>query len=78
VFNIDGRFFGTIIAYVAGAPAAGYDFTSGLPVQLLKVLAPQLMPLINGGAGDAALPGACVNGVPVLADNTALVAPNGK
>ena len=49
VFNIDERFFGTIIAYVPGAQAAAYDFTSGLPVQLLKVLAPTLMPLINSG-----------------------------
>ena len=65
VFNIDERFFGTIIAYVPGAEAAAYDFTSALPVQLLKVLAPQLMPLIHSatrtGPGDAAPPGACVN-----------------
>ena len=54
VFNIDERFFGTLIAYVPGAQAASYDFTSGLPVQLLKVLAPGLMPLINGGVGDMA------------------------
>jgi len=61
VFNIDERFFGTLIAYVPGAQAAAFDFTSGLPVQLLKVLAPKLMPLINGGAGDATAPQACVN-----------------
>jgi membrane peptidoglycan carboxypeptidase len=61
VFNIDERFFGTIIAYVPGAQAAAYDFTSGLPVQLLKVLAPKLMPLINGGAGDETKRGGCVN-----------------
>lgn len=63
VFNIDERFFGTLIAYVPGAQAAGYDFTSGLPVQLLKVLAPKLMPLITGGAGGAgaARPGGCVD-----------------
>ena len=63
VFNIDERFFGTLIAYVPGAQAAAYDFTSGLPVHLLKVLAPTLMPLINAGAasGTAAAPGACVN-----------------
>jgi membrane peptidoglycan carboxypeptidase len=53
VFNIDERFFGTIIAYVPGAQAAGYDFTSGLPVQLLKVLAPKLMPLVESSCtGD--------------------------
>ncbi len=61
VFNIDERFFGTLIAYVPGAQAAGYDFTSGLPVQLLKVLAPTLLPLINAEAHAAAAPGACVN-----------------
>ena len=66
VFNIDERFFGTIIAYVPGAQAAGYDFTSGLPVQLLKVLAPKLLPLINSSAGAGAgtasgARGACLN-----------------
>ena len=67
VFNIDERFFGTIIAYVPGAQAAGYDFTSGLPVQLLKVLAPTLLPLVNAGTvgsgstSTAAAPGACLN-----------------
>jgi membrane peptidoglycan carboxypeptidase len=54
VFNIDERFFGTLIAFVPGAQAADYDFTSGLPVQLLKVLAPQLMPMIQRRA-DAAV-----------------------
>ena len=64
VFNIDERFFGTIIAYVPGAQAAGYDFTSGLPVQLLKVLAPTLMPLVNSGANKVSAQstqGACVD-----------------
>lgn len=60
-FEIDERFFGTIIAYVPGAGAAAYDFTSALPVQLLKVLAPMLMPLINAEAagGNPELTGAC-------------------
>lgn len=58
VFNIDERFFGTIIAYVAGPQAADYDFTSGLPVQLLKVLAPRLLPLVNAAPDGA---NACVN-----------------
>lgn len=61
VFNIDERFFGTIIAYVPGGQAAGYDFTSGLPVQLLKVLAPKLMPLILASAGSPATTGACAH-----------------
>lgn len=70
VFNIDERFFGTLIAYVPGAQAAGYDFTSSLPVQLLKVLAPTLMPLVNSARsgsdghpsnGSPAERGGCVN-----------------
>ena len=61
VFNIDERFFGTLIAYVPGAQAAGYDFTSGLPVQLLKILAPTLMPLISANANDATSPGRCAD-----------------
>jgi membrane peptidoglycan carboxypeptidase len=61
VFHIDERFFGTVIAYVPGSGAAAYDFTSALPVQLLKVLAPGLMPLINAEAvaGAETLTGAC-------------------
>jgi len=47
VFLIGDRFFGTLTAYVAGKEAAGYKFTSSLPVQVLKVLAPKLMPLIE-------------------------------
>jgi membrane peptidoglycan carboxypeptidase len=47
VFNIGERFFGSMTAYVHGPQAGDYDFTSALPVQLLTVLAPSLMPLIE-------------------------------
>ena len=47
VFNIGERFFGSMTAYVQGPQAKDYDFTSALPVQLLTVLAPSLMPLIE-------------------------------
>jgi len=47
VFFIGDRFFGTIIAYVPGQGAAKYKFTSALPVQVLKILAPKLMPLLE-------------------------------
>jgi len=61
VFYIGDRFFGTLTAYVPNAAAAGYNFTSALPVQILKVLAPKMLPLINRGipgAVDAPLPNA--------------------
>jgi membrane peptidoglycan carboxypeptidase len=47
VFNIGERFFGSMTAYVHGPEAEHYDFTSALPVQLLTVLAPTLMPMID-------------------------------
>ena len=49
-FLIGDRYFGTIMAYVPEASAAKYRFTSALPAQLLKSLAPALQPLIDGGA----------------------------
>lgn len=43
MFYIGDRYFGTVVAYVAGPKAAEYKFTSALTVQILKVLAPTLM-----------------------------------
>ncbi len=40
VFFIGDHFYGSITAYVAGAAADRYDFTSALPVQILKMLGP--------------------------------------
>lgn len=50
VFYIGDRFFGTVVAYVPGKEAANYKFTSSLPAQLLKALAPAISPLINAPA----------------------------
>lgn len=50
VFFLGDRFFGTVTAYVPGEGAGRFHFTSGLAVQLLKVLEPELRPLINGPA----------------------------
>lgn len=56
VFFIDDRFFGAITAFVPGEQAEGYGFTSSLPVQIFKDLAPRLVPLIERArAGDPAL-----------------------
>ncbi len=54
VFFIGNRFFGTITAYVPGPEAAGYGFTSSLPVQILKILAPILKPMIEKAEGSEA------------------------
>jgi hypothetical protein len=46
---IGDRFYGTLTAFVPGESGADYKFTSALAVQILKDLAPQLMPLIEHG-----------------------------
>lgn len=47
VFFLGNRFFGTVTAYVPGPDAAHFTFTSALAVQLLRVLEPELKPLLD-------------------------------
>ena len=47
VFLIGDRFFGTVVTYVPGEQAARYSFTSALPVQVFRHLAPKLRPLFE-------------------------------
>ncbi|MGQ9366519.1 transglycosylase domain-containing protein [Azospirillum sp. ST 5-10] len=59
VFYIGDRFFGTMTAFVSGREADDYRFTSALPAQLLKSLAPALGPLLDpttAATADAARP----------------------
>jgi membrane peptidoglycan carboxypeptidase len=57
-FFIGERYFGVITAYVPGETAQNYNFTSALPVQILRNLAPQLTPYLDPAAtkscGEAA------------------------
>src|SRR5690606_22951784 len=46
-FYLGDRFFGTVTAFVPGRQAAGYEFTSALPVQILKELRSALLPLLD-------------------------------
>jgi len=46
-FYIGDRFYGVVTAFVPGSKAAGYDFTSALPVQIMKEMEPSLRPLIS-------------------------------
>jgi membrane peptidoglycan carboxypeptidase len=46
-FLIGDRFFGTMVAYVPGEAAAGYRFTSALPVQIVKHVLPTLEPVLH-------------------------------
>lgn len=59
VFYIGENFYGVVTAFVPGSKAAAYDFTSALPVQLLKQLQPALEPLITGRDGA---PQQCLDG----------------
>lgn len=56
VFFLGDRHYGVITAYVPGAAAGSYDFTSALPVQILKFLAPLLNPAVHGTAPCAPSP----------------------
>jgi membrane peptidoglycan carboxypeptidase len=46
VFFIGDRFFGAVTAYVPGPESAGYEFTSSLPVRLLRMLLDDLKPIL--------------------------------
>jgi membrane peptidoglycan carboxypeptidase len=54
VFFLGDRFYGTITAYVPGKDAADFDFSSALTVQFLKVLKPELQPLLSTATASAA------------------------
>ncbi len=47
-FVLGERHFGVVTAYVAGPAAAGYRFTSALPLEVMRALAPAITPLVNG------------------------------
>lgn len=47
VFSLGDRHFGTITAYVAGPEAADYRFTSALPAQIFRILAPIFARLVS-------------------------------
>ncbi|MBL8483780.1 MAG: transglycosylase domain-containing protein [Rhodocyclaceae bacterium] len=47
-FFLGDRHFGTITAFVPGRRAANYEFTSALPVQVLKTLEPALRGIVSG------------------------------
>jgi membrane peptidoglycan carboxypeptidase len=55
VFFLGPRHFGTLTVFVAGSEAGKFQFTSSLPAQLLKTLAPLLMPLITGQSNAPAV-----------------------
>jgi hypothetical protein len=46
-FYLGDRFFGVITAHVPGPNAKHYRFTSALPTQVVKALAPALTPLLR-------------------------------
>ncbi|AZF46432.1 transglycosylase domain-containing protein [Pseudomonas sp. R2-7-07] len=57
VFYIGDRHFGTLTAFVPGASAQGFTFTSALPVQVLKGMAPLLSPYLQPGSRTQCQPG---------------------
>ena len=55
VFFLGDRYFGNVTAYVQEPYAARYAFTSALSVQLLKSLAPTILPLVRDGGARSPL-----------------------
>jgi membrane peptidoglycan carboxypeptidase len=55
VFYIGEHHFGTLTAFVPGASAQGFKFTSALPVQVLKGMAAILTPYLQPGAQSLCL-----------------------
>ncbi|UWF48231.1 penicillin-binding protein [Pseudomonas sp. N3-W] len=51
VFYIGDHHFGTLTAFVPGRSAEAFKFTSALPVQVLKGMAPILTPYLQPGTG---------------------------
>jgi hypothetical protein len=49
VFYIGEHHFGTLTAFVPGSSAQNFTFTSALPVQVLKGMAPLLTPYLQPG-----------------------------
>jgi len=70
VFFLGDRFFGTVTAYVPGAIAAQYQFTSALAVQLLKSLQPQLEPLLHAPSGEEAATPVALGEIPASGSST--------
>ncbi|WP_442793197.1 MULTISPECIES: transglycosylase domain-containing protein [unclassified Pseudomonas] len=53
VFFLGDSHFGTLTAFVPGPTAEAFTFTSALPVQVLKGMAPILMPYLEPGNANA-------------------------
>lgn len=68
VFYLGPRHFGTLTAYVIGADAARYRFTSTLPVQIVKSMGPLLLPALvaeeRARCGDDGRPPAVADSKP--------------
>ena len=56
VFYIGDTHFGTLTAFVPGRTAEAFKFTSALPVQVLKGMAPILTPYLQPGSNTQCLP----------------------
>lgn len=50
VFFLGDNHFGTLTAFVPGREAAGFSFTSSLPIQVLRGMAPILEPYLEPGS----------------------------
>ncbi|AFK70659.1 membrane carboxypeptidase -like protein [Pseudomonas putida ND6] len=70
VFFLGDNHFGTLTAFVPGRTAEAFKFTSALPVQVLKGMAPILMPYLQPGNPNECKPPQVALHTPPPAGNT--------
>jgi membrane peptidoglycan carboxypeptidase len=81
VFLVGDRFYGTVIAFVPGEKAGNFEFTSALPVQIWKTIAPRLEPLLAHAMDSAAVdatPEPATTAMEAAATSTPATAPAGS
>ena len=68
VFFLGDRYFGVVTAYVPGPAAGDFRFTSALPSEIFRALAPTLSPLPWDGGVDAPVRSASIPDAPPVPD----------
>ncbi len=72
VFFLGDNHFGTLTAFVPGRSAEAFKFTSALPVQVLKGMAPILMPYLQPGNPNECKPPQVAAHTPSQAGNASM------
>ncbi|MFQ5702231.1 MAG: hypothetical protein ACE5HU_10350, partial [Acidobacteriota bacterium] len=78
VFSLGNRYFGTVTAYVTGKRAAGYRFTSSLPVAILGLLVPRIERFLTDAEQGPAVTTACTSHPTLIASGAGAPSMEGR